>query len=544
LLLVWGRKGTSLTNGCGQGEEHSRPRELRVLEDNANFAFPTQLILIFLAFLLFVLYTAPIPNNPPGFYLDEASIAYNAYSLSQSGASEFGVHWPLYFQFEAKNPSNLYGPTFVYLLAGIFYVVPPSITAARLVSALLVFAAGVLMGILGLHISRRGSVAFILGVSTLLTPWLFEISRMAHEVTPYPLEIVLLLIVIYKLHARSPWSLLDCSLLAGILALLTYTYAIGRLLGPLFAFGLVLFASDQRRLISVAKTWILYGISLVPLVLFHIHHPGLLQKRFTYLTYIERGEPLPHILSAFARHYILNLNPVDLLLKGDPNPRHHVPGATGSILVAVFITALAGIFTILVRYRHDPWWRFVLFGTAVSILPGALTFDIMHTLRLIAFPIFLLILMVPAIEWMLPRKQWEQRCPKFPYRIRQVIAAGLATLLIAQSAYFQFKFKTVGPTRGAWFEAAFPRVLAVATAMPNRPIYLISDSVRTNAFWYATVQKRDLSDFFPIEATTDEPNGEKPNLPLDSLVISSEANCLDCRIIFRGGRYLLYLSGK
>jgi hypothetical protein len=41
------------------------------------------------------LYARDVPNNPPGFYIDDSSIAYNAHTISQTGRDEYGVHWPL-----------------------------------------------------------------------------------------------------------------------------------------------------------------------------------------------------------------------------------------------------------------------------------------------------------------------------------------------------------------------------------------------------------------------------------------------------------------
>ena len=63
--------------------------------------------------------------------------------------------------------------------------------------------------------------------------------------------------------------------------LLTYTYTIGRLLGPLMAFGLVLFVTSQDRLISVIKTWVVFAVTLIPLlILFRSRHPEALTQRF------------------------------------------------------------------------------------------------------------------------------------------------------------------------------------------------------------------------------------------------------------------------
>ncbi len=66
--------------------------------------------------LAFALYAADVPDNPPGFYIDESSIAYNALSVARSGRDEHGEAWPLYFRAfgDYKNP------TYVYLLAAVF----------------------------------------------------------------------------------------------------------------------------------------------------------------------------------------------------------------------------------------------------------------------------------------------------------------------------------------------------------------------------------------------------------------------------------------
>jgi len=51
-----------------------------------------------------------VPQNPHGFYIDESSIAYNAYTISRTGRDEYGEAWPLYFTAfgEFKNPVHIY----------------------------------------------------------------------------------------------------------------------------------------------------------------------------------------------------------------------------------------------------------------------------------------------------------------------------------------------------------------------------------------------------------------------------------------------------
>src|SRR5213593_3272786 len=74
------------------------------------------------------LYVFRCSINQPGFFIDESSITYNAYTISQSGTDEFGNRWPLFFRAfgDYKNP------VYIYLMALVFKVVAPSILAARL----------------------------------------------------------------------------------------------------------------------------------------------------------------------------------------------------------------------------------------------------------------------------------------------------------------------------------------------------------------------------------------------------------------------------
>src|SRR5215212_2212102 len=92
--------------------------------------------------LTFVLYAVDVPGNPPGFYIDESSIAYNALTVARSGRDEHGEAWPLYFRAfgDYKNP------TYVYLLAAVFRVTGPGIAVARLLSAILGAASALLLG--------------------------------------------------------------------------------------------------------------------------------------------------------------------------------------------------------------------------------------------------------------------------------------------------------------------------------------------------------------------------------------------------------------
>src|SRR5207249_1354386 len=58
------------------------------------------------------------PSNPPGFIRDEASLAYNAYTISQDLRDQDGGLLPLYF----TSFDDYKSPVFVYALAAVFRV--------------------------------------------------------------------------------------------------------------------------------------------------------------------------------------------------------------------------------------------------------------------------------------------------------------------------------------------------------------------------------------------------------------------------------------
>jgi hypothetical protein len=503
--------------------------------------------------LLFHFYTSGIANNPPGFYVDESSIAYNAYLIARTGSSESGIGWPLYFQFYTGDFTQYGNPIYVYLLAILYLLFPPSIFLARMLSATLVFMATFLLGFLATRISRQRLIGIIVALTAMLTPWLFEISRLAFEVSFYPLALALFLFFLNRAHNRATWTLLDNVLLAVTLGLLTYSYTSGRLLAPLLALGLLRFSLNKQRLIGVVKTWAAYGITLIPLLVFNLRHPGALTRRFHEVTYVNAQSTWSETIFEFAKRYAEDLSIVRLLLIGDNNPRHHIPNALGSILVPTFVLAVMGATVVFARHWRDPWWSYILYGLAVSIVPGALTTVQFHTLRLVSYPVFLIVLTIPALLWLNEpdMKPANKRAKTHRGKNRQTqgvlfvkglssqsrrsILVILLVLTVGQAMYFQRQFREERLMRGYVFDTAYKEVYDAAMAQPTRPIYLIDGywgPAYIHAFWYATLQGKGTSEFVHLD------NGKRP--PPGSLVISSEDKCTSCQVIFARRIYMLY----
>lgn len=477
--------------------------------------------------LLVAVYVARVSNNPPGFYVDESSIAYNAHTIALTGRDEFGTSWPLYFRAfgEYKNP------IYIYLLAALYRLTGPSIFMARALSVTLGLLAAFLLGILALQITKRRRIGVMVGMIALLTPWLFELSRLVVEVAIYPLVLSLFLLVLHRSSTKATWSQLDILGLAATLGLLTYSYSIGRLLAPLLAAGLIFFY-NRRRLIAITKTWAVYALTLIPLLVFNQRHPGALLARFYWSTYLTPQSTPTQIASEFIKHFFLNINPWRLLITGDLYQVIHIP-SLGSLLIAPALVIAGGAALVLRRHRNDPWWRFILYGVIASILPASLTRDEFPSLRLIALPVFLLILSVPAFVWLLEGSARP--------RTRRVIFAIVLVATVVQGTIFQWQFQRTfrsSSARLSVFDAGYPELLTLASAL-GKPIVLIDRPDMPGyiqAYWYGTLRGLGTSQFARL------PSGS--HAPPDSAVITTEETLPNGRIIGRSGPYTVYIAAS
>lgn len=509
--------------------------------------------------VLFALFTSGITRNPPGFSIDESCYSYNAYVLAKTGADESGQRFPLFFLVFRDGFIQIYHPVHEYLLAIVFLFFPPSILAARLFSAFGLFSACLLTGLLARRISGRRTIGVIVAAMALATPWFFEYARLAWETHLVPVLTILYMLSVYRAQAKERWSLVDISLIASTLTLLTYCYASGRALAPLLAGGLIFLVTTRQRVMDVTKTWLLYGMTLIPVLLFSRHHPGLLIKRFNEVSYIRPGMPLGDIASQFVKKFLEDQSLDKLLLLGDPHPRHHVPGSGGPFYFAVFILVIMGLAIVLVRRRSDPWWRFVLYGLAAAVVPSAIGTWPFHQSRLLAYPLFLLVLTVPALEWLLARRReptlaasqgpgpgkplWEEGQAigsgigesAVPRSVRLLILCSLLAFTGLETYWFQTVYRRDGPNRSFYFDVPYKDAYDAAIRQPTRPIYLEDGKWGPgyiHALWYATVERRPTTQFANLKPGTRPPAG--------SVVISTAETCERCETIVHAGVYHVY----
>lgn len=483
------------------------------------------------ALFIYPFFLSGLSTNPPGFYVDDTCMAYNGYLIATTGADLNGVSFPLFFPCYADEYANWLSTEFVYMLAAMYLFIPPSMLSAHILSATLVYIGMLLLGVLAARISGNRLIGVIVGLSAIVTPWFFELSRLVQETSVLVLAVVLFLLCLHNASKRENWKLTDSVLIALTLGMVTYAYAGGRVLGPVFGFGLLIFAVNKRQFFAVFKTWVFYGILFIPTLVLYFTRNDVVVKRFRETSYYEPTDTYLTLIGKFLSAYFHDISPYFLVFHGDVISRHHVEGAGGEIFAATFLLVVVGLVIVIRRYRGDAWWRFVLYGLAASILPGAITQHRYHLLRLLAMPVFLLILTVPALSLLI------QENAALGKMTRRVIMGVLLVLTLAQAIIFQMHFREEGPKRIFYFNAAYPHVFEKALAQPTRPIYLQDGYYGPqyiHALWYGTLKGVDLKTLIRI------PSDQPP--PPDSLVLSAAKKCTRCNIIYQESDITLYRS--
>jgi hypothetical protein len=252
----------------------------------------------------------------------------------------------------------------------------------------------------------------------------------------------------------------------------------------------------------------------------------LLFDRLDQSGYLRGLSPLDAI-AAFTNDYLANIDPRLQLLIGDRIERHHVQSVTGAILAGTGILGLIGLDRVGHRLRGDSWWSFVVYSLVVSVVPASMTNDIGHAPRLIALPVFLVVLTIPALSWLAEGATLRLR--------PRTLALGLLVgATVAQAAWFQIGFQRVAPNRGGWFDAEFPLLFDQAVATGADPIYVIDGIAPPylHAWWYAVL--RDVPPTRFVHLTGDaEP-------PVGATVISGEVECHACEVLAVRGFFRLY----
>ncbi|MDO8429243.1 MAG: glycosyltransferase family 39 protein [Candidatus Daviesbacteria bacterium] len=342
-------------------------------------------------FLAVFLRIVNISETPP-VYLDEASIGYDAYSLSIRSKDQYGEPWPVFF----RSYANFQSPIYIYLTAVSVKILGLTPVSIRLVSILsgmvIILSTYFLIKILNPEFKFRFYTTLILTVS----PWAVFFSRGAMEANLGLAIFTTSLYLIFKglFKKRGLWLILGIILLA----LTNFGYHAYRLIsfGTLFLLILIFY---RQLSISLKKVTFLgiacFILILIPQILL-LNTPGSLE-RFKSLEYFStdffqanggelRSQFLGHyqfIILEFFGKYLDYLSLKSLFFDTDPTLVRGIPE------MAVFyqwmcVPFIVGLY-FLIRERVTKIRLFFILLGLISLIPAALTRDNLYELRVLPF---------------------------------------------------------------------------------------------------------------------------------------------------------------
>jgi len=340
----------------------------------------------------------------------------------------------------------------------------------------LVLAAVLLLGLLARRVTGSTVIGLLVLVLAGFTPWLFELGRVALEVSTQPVLITLLLLALESAWRRNDWTITGGLVVGSVLGLLLYSYTGNRLLAPLLAGALATFAARGRWRWLLAA-WGSFAAFLVPLGVYALRHPGALTARYGATTITREGRSRLWIVLQAIANWFHDINPWHWATAGDPAPYVH-NGGYGALYGAVVALAIVGSVIVLTRRRADVWWRYVFLAALLVPIPAALTVDRHNAIRLAALPIFSLVLAIPAFEALIKAARHGN--------VARLALGVLAVTVAVQFIQFLDAYRTRGPERLVLFDAGVKPLLQQAFAS-GKTIYIDYDDrgAQAQARWHA-----------------------------------------------------------
>lgn len=395
-----------------------------------NTTFLLILIIIFSSFLRIFL----LDRIPNGFYIDEATMGYEAYSILLTGKDHRGNFLPFY-------PEGLgagYNPVFVYSLIPFIYFFGLTEFAVRLTAAFY----GILTVIVTYFLVKElfnEKVAILSSFFLAISPWHLQFSRIGFEVITLNFFIVLGLYFFIKGIKNKKYLPIGFILLA----LSTYCYPTGKLFSFLLFFGFIFIY--RKELFKNRKIFFfsifMFAIILLPMFYFTFFGIGL--ERFNDISIFNEGltnyfkedilksyipffkpkslqnfpNPILKYSYIFVNNYLKQISLDFLFLKGDINERHNVVGikqidifklplvlfdknysnifeereSFGQLYLFEIPLILYGLYLFIKQRKNEQ--KLILFWVIIFPIPVSLTIErIPHAIRsLVALPTFQII---------------------------------------------------------------------------------------------------------------------------------------------------------
>jgi len=363
---------------------------VKLIKKNHFISLKT-LTIIFLLIIAFLLRFYKISSIPPGLYIDEVSIGYNAYLISSKGVDEYNVKYPLWFK--AFGEYKL--PVYIYLTSASISLFGKNDLAIRLPSVIFGSLSVIVLFLLLLRIGSY-SLAFFSAILLAFSPWHLQFSRAAFEANValffYLLGFYLFILFITK----KTFVFLILSTIFFVTTL--YTYNSYRLVTPLtiiISFSFV-FIKYPKQLKNLFFAGFLFCLLSFPFFQFALSEKG--NSRFITTSTFSKYRNDPYFKKIvnypvfFSYNYLSYFSFNYLFVNGDGMGRHRINGF-GIIPYWQLPFLLIG-FVYILKEKNSLLKYLVLILLILSPLPGAFSNPSPHALRSLSMVIPLIIIVV------------------------------------------------------------------------------------------------------------------------------------------------------
>lgn len=424
---------------------------------------------------------------PSGLNIDEASMGYNAYSLSVTGKDRYGEAYPILF----RSFGSFQAPIYTYLTVIPINFFDASVFSVRFVSAisgLIIVLVTFLFVFFGT--AKGFQLAILSAFFVAIAPWAVLFTRVGTEAAP-GLALFSAGVFLCTLSLKRSLFLIPGMIMLG---LSTHAYYSERLTSLFFLAGFIYLFRKTILSLSYRKVLILsllfFFITLLPHLM--ILNTGAITRRLNQVNYWNDqsfsqnsgslkkypfGKTI-YVTREFMSQYFAYLSPKNLFVDPDPQEERSLPDL--SVFYSwMFIPWVVGLYS-LFRKRSQPLAKIILLIAFIGPLPAALTTDPFYTIRTLVFLWTSTIVIAFGFSELLARLSRNI----FRYSLVVVI------LLISAFSIYSSYFVLLNKERGV-FDYAYTKVLDKTKEFSDKKFIVDSSRQLGAGIRYAFYKKYD-----------------------------------------------------
>jgi len=417
------------------------------------------LLLILILILGIIFRFWELGKTPKGFYLDEAALGYNAYSIMETGKDEFGKPWPLLF----RSFGDFKAPIYVYLLIPVYKIFGMTVWSTRLLSTI----AGVIFLWFAFwlikNVSQKINLALITTLLLAISPWTIIFSRTSYETNLALMFLTISLWAFFKFKQKKKYLIL-----AAVMAALAFlSYHSERVIVPLIF--LVLFIKERKNIFDKKNIKILIGSLILGFLLILptvklMATPGFLSRLNSLSILSNKVETGRSKLKEVSSLYTSYFSPRYLFGLGDPGPRSSYPDLAPFLFWELPFLLIGIIWLFKKTSIEDKEIKFlIIVMMIISPIPASITKDPFSSIRALPLVLPLTVLIAFGVDKFLEKYK----------KVGLIIFLGLLIWSSGKTYFSVFKFNDY--FRGyAWEEG----IEEMINKIKNEKLPIVVDNAR------------------------------------------------------------------